>query len=183
MLPNSGGKQWGPRYLLILVPILTLLVSQRLQSVSSAPTPGIRNIGTAIFALLLAAGILLNTYLGVKSLQDDYREGPHTALEFLRQHSAIIVSFCDQNLPEGLEALLGEKTFFVVRGKEELLELSALLQEQGYQQMLYGCYYYTDEIPNHGPYTLADEHVMVEFSPNPRIGEFSFHEVSISAVP
>jgi hypothetical protein len=182
MLPNSGGKQWGPRYLLILVPILTLLVLQRLNSVRSAPSPSTRNVGIVIFVSLLAAGVALNTYVGIDGLRKDYQQRTYPALEFLRQHSSAIVSVCDQYLPQELEAVVGEKVFFAVRGTEELLELSALLQEQGYQEMLYGCYG-ADEMGEQRSYTLADEHVMAEFSPMQQVGEFGFREVAISAVP
>jgi len=108
-LPNSGGLQWGPRYLLLLAP-LTAWAAARLLSESNILESA---TGIAACTAIVVAGVALNTVGGFLLLQDVYAqrlqrlevlEGPerHTVIvsnawasqtffHYLRQHNFFVI--------------------------------------------------------------------------------------------
>jgi len=90
----SLGKRWGPRYLLIPMPIISLLATLMLDATLKISKAGWRYAGSALFVLLFILGTYRNTYLGRVSLRDDYRERVLPALDLVQQHESRVVGTC-----------------------------------------------------------------------------------------
>ena len=85
MLPNDGGLQFGPRYLLAWVPVTGLALAAL---VSRAWDPGASRPFRALLALATAAGMAWGVWVNVrngKTLAGNYSRATLPALEFLRR--------------------------------------------------------------------------------------------------
>ena len=144
--PGAGGKQWGPRFYLILVPLLSLTLSEQLRA-------GFLNqwgrrlliLGTVI-ALIL--GIQLNINNGVFSR---YKDGSNTslmanydpiapAIAGLKQESLPWISMSNEFVAQQLWSALPSKTFFKGETVDQVKQLATALAEQNQNEFLYVCY-------------------------------------------
>ena len=57
IVPNAGGRQWGPRYLLPVFPLLALLAVYAFQRVMRSASSVLRRLGLVAFAISLAVGV------------------------------------------------------------------------------------------------------------------------------
>lgn len=74
MVPNDGGEQWGPRYLLVLLPWCAVLLGLTLDALVRS---GGRGFGISLiltFVILAAAGAKTNLADGTMRLRNDYRD-------------------------------------------------------------------------------------------------------------
>jgi len=178
MLPNDGGKQWGPRYLLILMPIISLLAALMLDATLKSSKAGWRYAGSALFLLPLILGAYRNTYFGTVSLRDDYRERVLPALNLVQQHDSKVVAVAHQWIGQELEAAFEQKTFFRVREREDLVTLGTALLDQGYQNFLYLTLTY-QERPDDLQFRLGDRLFDIEFSELGQHGSYLIYGAAI----
>jgi hypothetical protein len=116
VVPNAGGKQWGPRYLLILLPWGAYAVALLVDTVRRHPgAPRLKAAAALALAACLAVGAWINTRQGPVVLARDYRERIAPALRLIQRqpHDVVIVSH--QWIPQELAALTGEKVFLWAR--------------------------------------------------------------------
>lgn len=182
ILPNSGGKQWGPRFLLFLVPLLALLATLRLKLILEHAPKVSRGVGITLFLVLFASGFYLNTCWGVWNLTMDYRSRILPALETLRGQEGTVVAVSHQHIAQELEATIEEKTFFLARHVEDLTTLARVLHREGYHEFLYLCY------PPEGAMdciasTLDNKDLTIRFTTLGKHGTYLFYEASILDVP
>ena len=136
VIPNMGGKQWGPRYLLVLAPLACLL-GALLLAAALRTRRGPERYGTiAVFVAALLFGGYVNTYAGSLNLAQDYRLRVRPALDFLRQSDQQFVAVRRQWIVQELEAALERKTFFWVRDDRQFEALSIRLHEHGCSSFL-----------------------------------------------
>lgn len=178
MLPNDGGKQWGPRYLLILMPIISLLAALMLNATLKSSKAGWRYAGSALFLLLFILGTYRNTYLGTVSLRDDYRERVLPALDLVQQHESRVVAVAHQWISQELEAAFEQKTFFRVQEREDLAMLGAALFDQGHRGFLYLTLDY-QERPTDLHFLSDDRHLMIKFAELGQYGSYLIYEAAI----
>jgi hypothetical protein len=57
IVPNAGGRQWGPRYLLPVFPLLALLAVCAFQRIMGSASSGLRRLGLVAFAIPMAVGV------------------------------------------------------------------------------------------------------------------------------
>ena len=138
----AGGKQWGPRFLLILVPIVSLLAVKELAYIKMSTSRIYRHIGISIISLCLFFGIYKNTYLGTEYLQKNNRE-VSPAVQFLDQDTSKVIAVSHQFVAQALEASVSsDKLFFKVQNSQDLAKLGTALVEQGKKKFIYICYPY-----------------------------------------
>ncbi len=125
--PNFGGFQWGPRYFLVLLPILALWFAVGLEILSTSEPALWRRIAFSLFGLLLALSIKINLVDGTRHLVNKYEihhpelmnvfgdaEERHIIVN--SQHSFLITT-----------PLYKRKNYFYARKREELIDLAKRL--------------------------------------------------------
>ena len=177
-----GGKQWGPRFLLILAPIISLLVVKEFAYISKKAAPVYKYVSIPLISLLLSVGIYRNSYLGTDYLQDNY-QGILPTVQFLNQSSAQAIAVSHQYVAQALEPSVQQKWFFKVEDRQDLIQLGTALVEQGKQTFLYLCYPYrscelpetalkTDFIQNNQKFTIRLSHLG-------EVGKYPIYKASI----
>ncbi|MBD2502608.1 LA_3751/LA_3752 family putative glycosyltransferase [Anabaena azotica] len=142
LLPSDGGKQWGPRFLLILIPLLSLLTVFLLESSFYIRKFGIKYISSAVFVALFVLGVHTNTVMG---LNHSYYTGNAEAvdiLNFFRKDNHKIVAVAHQYISQSFESAFKEKIFFLTKTSDAVSKLSLALHEQGYNNFVYVCAFY-----------------------------------------
>jgi hypothetical protein len=139
IVPTSGGKQFGPRHLLHAAPILWLIAA--VQWHRWGPCGWLGGALRASAVALLALGSFANAYQGTRALYRDYDGRVLPALRVLREDPSPVVAVGHQWMAQELEALIGDKAFFLTDDDEELRLLAKALLARGQQRfplLLYG---------------------------------------------
>mgnify|MGYP001026532442 FL=1 len=144
--PGAGGKQWGPRFYLILMPLLSLVLAEQLRP------HFFRAWGRRLLILAaagaIALGIQLNTINGAFAT---FKDGSNTSLRANYEPIApAIAAFQQQPLPwlamsdefvaQQLWSALPDKTFFRAETIEQVKQLATALIAQNESEFLYVCY-------------------------------------------
>lgn len=167
LLPSDGGKQWGPRFLLILVPVISLLAIMTLQLATRFNRFGFKYIISGTFIALSIIGIYTNTYLGTLTLNENYSQSD--VLNFLKVDRSEIVAVNHKYVSQLLASSLREKIFFRTQNEDEIVKLSKALVEQGYKEFNYICSPFNKpfsckDVPPKLEYRVGNNQVTVEFS-------------------
>ncbi|MGK7950577.1 MAG: dolichol-phosphate mannosyltransferase [Xenococcaceae cyanobacterium] len=135
-----GGKQWGTRFLLILVPILILTTVRSLKFVVDRCQPWLKYSGIFVFSVLLLLSFHKNTLEGSSFLFRSYRNiAP--ALQFLEEKPEQVIAISHQFVGQALEASVGGgKVWFKVENTEDLSKLSRAMLAENLDRFLYICY-------------------------------------------
>ena len=136
VLPVAVGLHWGPRYLLVLMPLLSLLLALLLPAIAALPSLPRVGVGGAL-AIALAFGGWRNSVEGTRQLVDNYRHRVWPALAELQAAPDRVVVVNDQYCSTDLAALLPEKSFLLAHGAEELGDLAAELARRGQARFLF----------------------------------------------
>ena len=138
--PGAGGKQWGARFLLILVPLIGWVVA--LLFFQPRGTAEKRSsLVAGILAVLCIVSFGLNTVVGAVKVSLDYRHNVLPTLTRLRQEpSAIIVGSTQIVAQEFYPGLYDSKFFFTAENEIMLKQLMSALLTQGQKQFLFVCY-------------------------------------------
>lgn len=129
----------GYRFLLILIPLLSLLAVFILESTLSIRQFGIKYISTGIFAALFIVGVHVNTFMGINY---SYFTGNIEAIDilnFFRQDDHKIVAVAHQYISQSFEAAFKNKLFFLTKNSDDVSKLGLALNEQGYNKFVYVC--------------------------------------------
>jgi hypothetical protein len=137
-----GGKQWGARFLLILIPIFSLFVVHLISQLSRIEYNKILRYGTiAILGIVLALGISKNVFAASAYLEKEH-QGYLPAIEYLKKDKDNIIVTSYQFVGQILEpALHREKTFFLAETSQALTKLAAGLVAENKQNFIYICYH------------------------------------------
>lgn len=173
----AGGKQWGPRFLLILVPIISWLAIEQLKLILAAK-PVLKYSGITLFSLLFIIGVHKNIFDGIPYLQASSRVAVPT-VEFLKSQPTKVVAVSHQYVAQGLTPTLEDKFFFKVEDVPELLKISQVLTEQDMSELVYICYPHREcplpEEPGENlQFSTADQDYRIEFS---SLGQFSKQQI------
>ncbi|MBK1986283.1 hypothetical protein A0J48_001730 [Sphaerospermopsis aphanizomenoides BCCUSP55] len=153
LIPSDGGKQWGPRFLLILIPLVNIIAISGLDKTWEIKQFGIRYISMAILAVLFVWGFNLNIIAGTKTAYQKDKQENVEVLDFLRKDSNKIVAVANQYVGQSFEATFNQKIFFLTKKPNDVSKLGLALHEQGYTKFLYICPVYdkcfaSPQIPN-----------------------------------
>lgn len=178
VLPNSGGKQWGPRYLLLLTPIASLLTGAVMETVLGSVGVWGRRFAIAILLLLFGLGFYRNTCLGAPSLRDDYRGRVLPALDLVAEHESRIVVVAHQWISQEMESILDRKVFFRTLSADDLGRLAVALVDHGHRDFLYLTLDY-QAIPDDQEFRVGDDAMKIEFSGLGLHGSYLIYEARI----
>ncbi|MGK7941569.1 MAG: dolichol-phosphate mannosyltransferase [Crocosphaera sp.] len=143
-----GGKQWGQRYLLILLPFFTIMVVKQLRFFQEQSQPLLKYFTIFLFSILVIVGFHKNMYQGTLFFQRTH-QGVSPAIELLKNHPSSIVVVSHQYAAQILEpSLTKDKFFFLVDNMENLSKLHQKLLANNEDNFIYVCYPYRKcEIP------------------------------------
>jgi hypothetical protein len=147
---GAGGKQWGPRFYLILVPLLSLVMAEQLR-IDFLRTR-VRQAALIGAVVVLVLGIQLNTVKGVftpfKDDQSISLPGNYApiapAITELRQQPLPWVAMSHEFVAQQLWSALPQKTFFRTESIAEVKKLAEALTQQNESEFLYVCYPHRD---------------------------------------
>jgi len=139
LLPSDGGRQWSPRFLLILIPLFSLLLVFLLNWTLSIKKFGIRYISSTFFLALLITSFNINTIMGINFCYINGVKETLDVLNFLRKDSNKIVAVAHQYVSQTFEVAFRDKIFFLTNKLDSFNQLSLALHEQGYPKFVYIC--------------------------------------------
>ncbi|MFB2978672.1 LA_3751/LA_3752 family putative glycosyltransferase [Microseira sp. BLCC-F43] len=181
----AGGLQWGTRFLLVLVPIISLVAIKELQLIQLKAKPAIKYGCFLLFSMLLVIGVHKNVVAGTAFLNKTHK-GYFPAIQFLRKdpHQAIAMShqFVAQALEPGLS---GDKLFFRVEDSQKLVKLGSALAEQGNQSFIYVCYPHRKcKVPESKPEALkfrkGNQRFGIKLSKLGKFGQYPIYKAAIA---
>jgi hypothetical protein len=183
-----GGKQWGARFLLILIPIFTLFALQSLDRIFQQGYNKTKYATIAIVGIILAIGISKNTF-EASAYIDKEHQGYSSGIEFLSQKDIddiIITSY--QFVGQILEpALHREKIFFRAETSKELTKLAAGLAAENQQKFIYICYPKRKCLPpeeraENLQFDRDDRHFQITLSERGKQGIYPIYQGEIKAI-
>jgi hypothetical protein len=179
---RTGGKQWGPRFLLILVPIVSLLSAMGLKTLTSIPSRSLRYATIVIFTALLMVGIHLNVIPGAGFLGSTQR--PLLLLNYLKTQSNQVIAVSHQYMSQTLANLFRQNTFFLAEKTEDVKKLSVALHQKGRSNFLYICYPFNTcepekEISERSNFSMGAQNYTLQFSRTGVFGRYPVYEVSV----
>ena len=137
IVPNIGGKQWGPRYLLVLIPWAAVTFGLVAEAVMQYRTLWVKAPAWLLLAICLALGMELNTWQGTMNLAEDYRLRILPALRLLEAQPQQVVIVSHQYIAMELSALADTKIFLRVRNEEDISRVKTALLRQGIPSVLF----------------------------------------------
>ena len=183
-----GGKQWGQRYLLILLPFFSIMVVQQLQVFLDNSKSIIKYYTIFLFSVFVIIGLYKNMYLGTNFFQKSH-QGVTETIDFLHNDPRQVVVVSHQYAAQKLESpLRKDKLFFRVDQPENLIKLGQILTQNEQSDFIYVCYPFRKcEIPTSPskPFTLEDNSnalFQVQFNPLGEKGKYTLYEVKVMDV-
>ena len=137
LFPNEGGKQWGPRFFLPLIPIVILVLFSAYKEWKNLDWG--RYKWPLLVCAVLAIGYngVLNTFVEAGHLRNDNLNRVLLALDYLRQDPGNIAVVNSPLLTMELGSLYREKNFFLASDSASLEKLINLLRQQGADHFVY----------------------------------------------
>jgi hypothetical protein len=135
--PMGGGRQWGPRFLLIVVPIAALLSGlavERMRALSSRP---LQWLGIAVLAGMAWLGLVRNAVSGGDRVVRDTASRVLPALEHVQRSDSEVVAVSRQWISQDLAAALDRKVFFRATTFADLAHLAAALERRNVSGFVY----------------------------------------------
>jgi hypothetical protein len=181
----AGGKQWGARFLLILIPIKILLVAKIFDRFSKLVTNKYWIfIWAMLISLLLTVGIYKNTFQATVYLNNNNQK-ILPAVQFLKKdkHNVFVVSH--QLAAQALEAAFDrQKIFFKAEDSQKLIQLSKTLVEQKQSEFIYICYPHSpcnlpEEKPENFKFDRGDRAFKIQLSSLGTFGKYPMYQVEI----
>lgn len=130
VVPNTGGKEWGPRYLLIVVPLIAAASGALVHALGGASRAA-RAGGAGLLAAALCVGGWQNAVLGRAHLAADYATRVAPAYDVARADPRGTVVFGHPLVALELVALAGDKSLVLVRSRADLARAGEALGDRG----------------------------------------------------
>lgn len=188
--PGAGGKQWGPRFYLILVPLLSTVLAEQFRPLLFRSWA--KRLLLLATALVLFFSIHLNTVNGAfrtfkdgsnTSLLSNY-EPVAPAIQGLQQQPNPWIAMSHEFVAQQLWSALPGKTFFLTETVDDVKQLATALQAQNESEFLYVCYPHREcLVPETatGELGLADGSGTLSIEFIDTYGKYPVYKVEISA--
>ncbi|MEA5534175.1 LA_3751/LA_3752 family putative glycosyltransferase [Crocosphaera sp. XPORK-15E] len=182
-----GGKQWGTRFLLSLIPLISAWVIYQFNYSQKINNKILKNICVSLFTILLTFSIYTNIYSATSYLIKSHN-GVTPSLEFLREDDHKIIIISHQFVGQILEPALKDKKIFLKADTEKDLKfLSSVLLNQGYQEFIYICYSNRPcELPNESTKNLSfqvdNKWFIIHFKLINKFGKYPIYTGSLEKV-
>src|SRR5262249_6209792 len=138
---HRGGLQWGPRYLLSAMPLLSLAAVLGLEELrGDRPTDLVRfRLGSLLLFLLAATGLYMNSVLGSMMVRDNYRTRVLPLLQLLQGREERFIVVNHPHVPLELVAVWGPKVFFRAEEDDQYLLIADTLWRRGTTRFVLVC--------------------------------------------
>lgn len=134
-LPSRGGLQWGPRYALVLFPLLIFLAVTRFAWLrQTLGTPAARRAFSALFLLLVLTGAAIQGF-GV-SLLFAKKQATSINMEQIRAMAPRVIITDTWWVPEDNAELYDKYPFYTFYSYEKMGRLMTLLARKGEREIL-----------------------------------------------
>jgi hypothetical protein len=179
-----GGKQWGARFLLVLIPFVTIVAIQSLIYLREIRRSFIGIISLFVISIFLIWGIHKNTYEATAFLQEN-NQGVLPAIQFLQSSPHRVIAISHQYIAQAIQPSLNrDKFFFLVEDRKDLNQLSLALHQQKQQEFFYICYPYRPcELPEDTNENLEidreNQRLKIEFLRLGEFGKYPIYEATI----
>jgi hypothetical protein len=138
LLPNTGGSQWGPRYLLAVIPAILVLLCLAGNIWARGPA---NKSSMALRIFLIAAlifGFILNTvWGGFRVLRVNHYQRMVQPYQYLIKNGRETIVINAQYTAMEMGALFKERNFFLAEDNDHLRRLLLLLKQDGIHDMTY----------------------------------------------
>ncbi|MBC1195000.1 glycosyltransferase [Microcystis aeruginosa BLCCF158] len=181
-----GGKQWGPRYLLPLIPFVTLLTVEQVKIIGANQEVFVVKGSWVLLLILLAIGVYKNIYQGGEFFYKTH-QGIAPAIKSIEEDTNSIVAFSHQYAAQVLGfGLEKQKTFFRVEDSQAMVKLCQELVSQGLSSFPYVCYPYRpcqllESPPEELEFSQDGQKFQIGINRSGIIGKYPFYEIVISA--
>jgi hypothetical protein len=155
-LDGDGGKQWGPRFLLLLAPLGTLTAALALRRLGRLQVYGLRWLFIGVYLTLFGWGAYKNAYAGTLELLEDYELRIRPAVEFLQDAPDREIAVEFQHMAQEMLLALPQARFFLTDEQEDFERLARALLDQGRNRFLY-LRYYTYPAPEPLQFVLQED--------------------------
>ncbi len=182
-----GGKQWGTRFLLLLIPIITLVTFKELNLISSSYNKYFKYFSLFVISIFFLISLHKNLYLGTQFLEKNYRQ-LQPILNLVNNTSLNVIAISNQFVGQVLEpATDGNKIFFLVENNQQLRQLSASLLEQNQSKFIYICYPFRPcKLPEKTAQELVfergNQQYFIKFTSLGNLGKYPVYEGVITLV-
>jgi hypothetical protein len=173
-VPNDGGRQWGARYFLPIIPVILITLLLIGKSWKIMKERRIPIWLTLVLILFIGYSIRRNTYIGgIKTLRWENYNRISPTLDFLNQQNSkvVIVSFPYITMETGY--LFNQKYYFLAPNDSSLHALLPLLKSQGIDEYTY---IYDKRVENNLPQMLKDTAIDLHHTEK---GDFYFAKYTI----
>jgi hypothetical protein len=181
-MAGDGGYQLGPRFLLVVMPMASLVLGLGCHALWRQPQSMQRWAWVALLALAVVKGTRVNIIRGTASLASNYSERVSPLVEEFRRHpEAVLVAFEDF-IPLEVCGGLGTSAILLAAGEEELRRLAPLLFDRGVR----GAYLVTDRtisLAKSEPFMARLGAGQLEIRPMQVQGIFHLHELKLTPLP
>ncbi|MDJ0681210.1 MAG: dolichol-phosphate mannosyltransferase [Xenococcaceae cyanobacterium MO_167.B52] len=184
----AGGKQWGVRFLLILVPITILVaIAQlkmlQLRAIKIKTETLVYNIALITFISLTTIGIYTNTVQATQLL-DKNNQAIQPAVAFLKESKQEIVAISHEFVGQVLETATNDKIFFNVPTESAMIKLSQALLFQHKTKFTYICYPHRRcDLPKTDSenlqFTQNNQNYQIHFNYLGKFGKYPIYETEI----
>ncbi|MDJ0532519.1 MAG: dolichol-phosphate mannosyltransferase [Xenococcaceae cyanobacterium MO_207.B15] len=181
----AGGKQWGVRFFLILVPITILVTTLEFKAIKAKANKLIYNIALITIVALGTMGIYTNSVQATQLL-DKNNQDIQPAVAFLRENALEIVAISHEFVGQALEAATNNKIFFTVPTESEIIKLSQGLIRQQKTKFTYICYPHRRcNLPKANPenlqFTQDNQQYQIKFNSLGKFGKYPIYEITIDS--
>lgn len=119
-LSGYGGKQWGPRFLLAIIPLACVSAAALVRSAWPRWQRPLRVAVAGASIATAAYGVYLNTIVGSALLVADYEARVRPALQLIQARPQVPVAVANQFIAQELVAAMGRNPFVLARDAREL---------------------------------------------------------------
>lgn len=166
-LPNAGGKQWGPRYFLNVIPVIIMLSVVVMEH-------GLIKFNKWLLLILIpvaAYSMYLNVYLARRTLKRDYAYRVKPGLDFLKKQSCDVLVVQNQFIAQEYAALFDTKKIFLAEDQQSFNMLMKLLQDEGITKIIF--------MSHDADFKRLPENLISGNSILKKIGDYYFAEYNI----
>lgn len=121
--PSDGGKQWGPRYLLGVLPIMTVSCGFECRKVWDRFGVVSKSIFGAILIVTFAYGFLINTIIGCQVLIHDYTYRVYPVYKYVVNDESTVIVVSHQWIAQELAATMKDKHYLLAKDGQQLDEI------------------------------------------------------------
>ncbi len=137
IVPNAGGEQWGPRYLLVLAPWCAVAIGLVVDAITQCCELRMKGLALVLLSICLVLGLKINTWDGTRRLAENYRFRVFPALQTIREQPQQFVVVSHQYIAQELAALVDTKTLLRIRDEEDWNRIEEVLIQSGVRSVLF----------------------------------------------